>query len=324
MTAPAALNRMQLRKCRDPRTLEHDPLTRIAPIYKISMDGTLTLIGTGFWVTEAGHLVTAWHVIADNIGKGGVDEGPIYAMQTTTGRASVPRVLLKTCLHKNADLALSETYAPDFLSTAPTSPLCMTLEEPPVGAEVSTYAVIAADQLVDDDSRSGITTTDFEGLLGIPDLGVTVPISFSARLGFGHVVETFKEGRDSVMLPFPCVQTDIPVYACNSGGPVFDDKGRVFAVNCTSYEGQRVSFHVLISGVLPLLARNIELIPEDPTPRQRSMFELGFAQRVLFDPALPKWFLKPWYRILLVPYQLFLGLHAIVVWKLGGLRRTWL
>jgi hypothetical protein len=51
-----------------------DGITGIAPIYKVSLEGNVDLIGTGFWITEKGHLVTAWHVIADNIGKDGETE----------------------------------------------------------------------------------------------------------------------------------------------------------------------------------------------------------------------------------------------------------
>lgn len=44
----------------------------------------------------------------------------------------------------------------------------------------------------------------------------------------------YLKDRDSVMLPFSCLQSDIPIYGANSGGPVFDDEGRACAVNCTS------------------------------------------------------------------------------------------
>ena len=77
------------------------------------------MIGSGFWLTEKGHLVTAWHVIADNIGKNGIDEGPIYAMQTYGDRRAVPRVLRKTSQHRTYDLALSETIGPVDMTPIP-------------------------------------------------------------------------------------------------------------------------------------------------------------------------------------------------------------
>jgi hypothetical protein len=76
-----------------------DGITGIAPIYKVSLEGNVDLIGTGFWITEKGHLITAWHVIADNISKDGEDGGPIYAIQTYADRGVVPRVLRKSYQH---------------------------------------------------------------------------------------------------------------------------------------------------------------------------------------------------------------------------------
>lgn len=124
---------MQMRKLRtDPH--HGDQLIGIAPIYKVRLNGTAELIGTGFWVTERGHFVTAWHVINENIGADGVDEGPIYAICMTPDRRHIPRTLRKTCKHPSFDLALSETLGPD---DAPeeilTWPLPLTLHEPVVG-----------------------------------------------------------------------------------------------------------------------------------------------------------------------------------------------
>lgn len=50
----------------------------------------------------------------------------------------------------------------------------------------------------------------------------------------GSVVEQFPDGRDSVMLPWPCYQVDYHLHAGASGGPTFDKSGAVFAMNCAS------------------------------------------------------------------------------------------
>jgi hypothetical protein len=86
-----------------------DHLRGIAPIYKVSFSGEATLVGTGFWVTERGHIVTAWHVIADNIGPDGIDTGPIFAMCMSADRTHTARALRKSYKHDDFDLALSET-----------------------------------------------------------------------------------------------------------------------------------------------------------------------------------------------------------------------
>lgn len=288
----------------------------IAPIYKVSLDGHAELIGSGFWITEKGHLITAWHVITDNIGEDGRDRGPIYAVQTLADESLVLRVLRKSYQHSLFDLALSETVGPRGYDSDPTWTFAMTTEEPNVGDSVGTYSFLSVDQKFDGEKREGISTHRFEGICGIAELGVTYELRFATRINNGHVLEIFPEGRDRVLMPFPCFRSDIPIYGANSGGPVFNAAGEVCGVNCTSYEGQDISFHVPLKGILDLWARDIELIPEDPTPRNRTILELGLAGRVVFNPPLSKVFVPLPYRILLWPLHRYLDLRAWLRWKL--------
>jgi Trypsin-like peptidase domain len=289
-----------------------DGITGIAPIYKVSLEGNVDLIGTGFWITEKGHLVTAWHVIADNIGKDGEDRGPIYAIQTYADRGVVPRVLRKSDQHPVYDLALSETLGPGGYDANPTWTFSMTLAEPTVGDFVGTYSFLSFDQKFDGEKYEGISTDHFHGTLGIPDLGLIYQLRFAARINRGEVLEVFPEGRDRVIMPFPCFRSDIPIYGANSGGPVFNRAGQVCGVNCTSYEGQDISFHMPLKGILELWARDIELIPEDPNPRNRSILEMGLTDRVCFDPPLSNIFMSFWPRFLLQPVRWLLYLIASV------------
>ncbi len=278
-------------------------LAGIAPIYKVSFEGEARLIGTGFWVTEAGHLITAWHVIEDNIGEDGVDRGPIYAMQALGGGAAVPQVLRKSHKHDFFDLALSETLAPGGPSTAKTQPLPMTLDEPEIGDPLFTHAFLSRDQNFLDEKYQGVSTAKFDGVLAIPDLDLIYELSFQARVGFGHLTEIFQKARDRVLLPFPCLQSDIPLYGANSGGPVFDKTGRICAVNCTSFAGEAISFHIPVKGILDLGARDIEFIPEDLVPRWRTVGELGLARRASFSPPLDRVFFTRRQRLLLCCYR---------------------
>jgi hypothetical protein len=308
-------NEMQLHRQKRPRNIA-DGIIGIAPIYKVSLAGRADLIGTGFWVTEKGHLVTAWHVIADNIGDEGEDEGPIYAIQTFADRRIVPRVLRKSCQHRLYDLALSETEGPDGYDADRTWTFSMTMIEPRVGDAVGTYSFLSCDQTFDGEKHDGISTDTFAGTFGIPNLNRIYQLKFMARINRGKVQEVFPDGRDRVIMPFPCFRSDIPIYGANSGGPVFDREGRVAGINCTSYEGQDISFHMPLKGILDLWARDIEFIPEDCTPRNRTVFEMGLAQRVCFHPPLSKCFLPLWARILLRPYHFYLDLAAWARWKL--------
>lgn len=293
----------------------NDPLVGTAPIFKISLKGSAQLIGTGFWVTTHGHLITAWHVIQDNIGKDGVDEGPICAVQTLHDRTFVVRMLRKSDKHDTFDLALSETVVP-FDEAPLTIRHMLTLDEPKIGSRVHTHSFLAPNQNFLGERNPGVTTFSFQGEGFIPEGDLRFDVSYMARVGFGKVTDRFPDGRDVVMLPFPCFQSDMPIYGANSGGPVFDEKGRVCGINCTSYEGSDISFHVPLKGVLHLWARDVEFIPEDPVPRRRSVLELGLAKRVLFDPPLIKVIFPLPLRILLWPYHRYLGWWAGLRWKL--------
>jgi hypothetical protein len=145
----------------------------------------------GFWITEKGHLITAWHVIADNIGEDGVDRGPIYAIQTYADRRVVPRVLRKSCQHPLYDLALSETLGPGGYDANPTWTFSMTPAEPTVGDFVGTYSFLSFDQKFDGEKYEGISTDHFHGTLGIPDLGLIYELRFAARINRGEVLEVF-------------------------------------------------------------------------------------------------------------------------------------
>jgi hypothetical protein len=266
---------------------ELDLLTGIAPIFRIDLEsGKTSLIGTGFWVTDVGHLVTAWHVVEENIGQDGMDRGPIFAVQTFSDRSIAVRNFSKSDKHPGFDLALSETVAAPPAAERPTLPIAMSLDELSIGEPVFSFAVLADDQAFENETLSGVTTARFAGELFADGLTAAASVRFAVRLSFGHVSEIFEVMRDRVMLPFPCVQTNVPIYGGNSGGPLFDVRGRICAVHCTSFGGNDIAFHVPIQGVLHLRTRAVSLGIEDSVRKQRSIIELAIARKVLFDPPM--------------------------------------
>lgn len=302
----------------------------IAPIYKVSFEGEPELIGTGFWVTTRGHFVTAKHVIDDNIGADGVDRGMIYAICMTPDRQFHPRALGRTFRHELFDLALSETLGPDGPEdpddgdTVVTWPVALTLKELEPGDSVHTHAFVSGNQPFFAGKEPGRTTSEFGATLEIPALNIVYDLNFRTRRESGRVGEVFPEGRDKVMLPFPCFQSEMPLYGANSGGPVFDDKGRVCGVNCSGYEGTDISFHLPIKSVIELRVPNIEFIPEDPTARSRSLAELGLARRVVFQPSAASSFFPIWQRIFMWPIHVYLDVLAHWRWarRREGTRAT--
>jgi hypothetical protein len=279
-------------------------LTGIAPIFKLSWSGVPRLVGTGFWATETGLLVTAWHVITDNFDSDGKDVGPLMAIQTTDDLRVIPRGIRRTYNHDTFDLALSQTeqLEPHEGRAVPTKPMVMTLDEPVIGTPVFTHAFASPSQAFTNERYEGISAGTFNGILETPELSVRNELSFVGRIGFGNVTNIFQEARDKVMMPFPCFQSDIPIYGANSGGPVFDNRGRICGVNCTSFEGTDISFHIPLRGILDLRATGISFIPEDPFPRKRTIAELGLAKRVPFQPELIDVFYTPWAARLMRPY----------------------
>ncbi|CAG9183423.1 S1 family peptidase [Cupriavidus pampae] len=263
-----------------------DLLSAIVPIFRVDEEGgTVELIGTGFWVTNSGHMITAWHVVDENIGTNGIDRGPIFAVQTLTDRRIVVRNFRKSDKHPKFDLALIETVVAPPTVNVPTIPVAMSLDELRVDERVFSFAVISADQEIADEKVSGLTAYVFAGEL-FSEQHPPMTVRFAIRLSFGRVEEIFDEMRDRVMLPFPCIQTDVPIYGGNSGGPLFDIRGRICAIHCTSFGGNEAAFHVPILGVLHLRMRSQSIGIEDSVTQYRSILELAADNQVKFDPPM--------------------------------------
>ena len=266
---------------------ELDLLTGIAPVFRLDLDsGKIELIGTGFWVTKAGHLVTAWHVVEENISPVGVDRGPIFVVQTFSDRSVAIRNFSKTDKHPDFDLALTETVVASSYIERPTSPIAMSLDDLCIGEPVFSLAIVAHDQAFETGSLSEMTTAVFSGELFSNPFTKSIPINFAVRLSFGKITAIFEEMRDRVMLPFPCIQTDVSIYGGNSGGPMFDMRGRICGINCTSFGGNDIAFHIPIQSVLHLRTRAQSLGIDDSSRKQRCILELAALGKILFDPPM--------------------------------------
>jgi hypothetical protein len=88
---------------------------------------------------------------------------------------------------------------------------------------------------------------------------------FAPRFYNGEIQEYFPNGRDRVLLPGRCYQTNMIVHPGASGGPVFSPTGLVFGVNSTGYDGTEISFVSSVMDIYDLLINDVTL--EDETPR---------------------------------------------------------
>ena len=264
---------------------ERDLLPSIAPIFRIDLNKKIAcLIGTGFWISQQGHLVTAKHVIQDNIDGKGNDKGPIFAVQTRSDRSIICRGLSSSDIHPLFDLALAETYIPGGVSEQ-TQPLPISLDFLDVKDAVCSFAVFSYDQIYENPAE-GFTYIKFTGSLCTEYVNNVLTIQFAIGFSFGEVEAIFEEKRDSVMLPFPCIETSVRIYGGNSGGPLINSCGRVCGIHCSSYDRQNISYHVPSHGLLSLRVTTKSLGIEDGYSKFRSLMELALNQKLDCSPPL--------------------------------------
>jgi hypothetical protein len=70
----------------------------------------------------------------------------------------------------------------------------------------------------------------------------------------GIIRKYYPKGRDTYLLPGPCVQTSISLKAGLSGGPVFHENRNLIGVNSTSFIGhnERISYFTPVSSIINL------------------------------------------------------------------------
>lgn len=240
-----------------------EPHTCIFPIMK-PVAGGAKIVGTGFFVTMLGHFATAKHVVLDVIDpKTGAQNGTLFAAHFVEGASVLIRNITKVSYHNHSDIAIGKMdfhvmkdSGKPLVNRVPT----FTTTPPAVGSKVVTYAYPESDALFIPGESAGFR-----------------PMYYG-----GELIEHSEAPRDSVMVSWPHYATSINVLGGASGGPVFNDKGRVFAVNVVGgYED------------LSYMARVAELadldVPDFPPPAvgqpaPRTVRDLVAAGHMLFKP----------------------------------------
>jgi len=235
-----------------------EPHTCIFPILKEVAPNQSCLIGAGFFITMLGHFVTAKHVIQDVIDANtGQQTACIHALHFVEGAKVLMRHITKVSVHNTADVAvgkmdyhvLNSTGRP-LTNRVPT----FTTKIPPLGSRVCTYAYPESDEVFVKDA----------------------PSKFVASYYSGEMLAHSDQPRDSCMVTWPHFTTSIDLKGGTSGGPVFDEQGHIFGINC-------------IGGIenLSYMARATELlslnVPEFPGECDPTVLELVQAGHILFD-----------------------------------------
>ncbi|HEY4132543.1 MAG TPA: serine protease [Gemmatimonadaceae bacterium] len=191
-----------------------EPHTVIFPILKEITPHRTRLVGTGFFITSIGHFVTAKHVIQDVLDpKTRRQLHPLHALHFVVGAETLVRGITKVSLHDEVDLAVGKM---DYHQVTATGEILtnrvptFTTSVPPANSDLVTFAYPESD-------------ADFEG---------GQQSSFRPQFYSGKMLRASDVPRDRVLVNWPHYCTSIDMLGGASGGPVFDNQGRVCAINC--------------------------------------------------------------------------------------------
>jgi hypothetical protein len=253
-------------RARDGNGLEIDINELIFPILKQVPDNNFYLIGTGFFITTNGIFITAKHVFQDVMDENGNPYCAIGMMQFMPNNNYIPRPIISCSVHNEADIGIGIVAQMTHNETkAPYSNKIVTLSglRPIEGAHVTTYAY----------PKTVILR------------GKTQELYFYPSFYDGKIEEYYPEKRDNCMIKSPCFRTSIYIHGGASGGPVFDDEGRVFGVNCTGFEGTDISYVSRVIDVLNLTINNA-IIPGENNPISVTIERLTKMGYVVFSPKI--------------------------------------
>lgn len=234
-----------------------DPGAAIFPILKQTGDGNYHFIGTGFFITNNGLFATAKHVLMDVIDANRLQTHPIIMVHFINGIYWI-RQILRCTSHPIADISVGVVAPMIHKKTGEplkNKTLCLVPNIPDIGKQVCTYAYPKT----------------------VIEHGENQELHFYADFYEGLIQENYPNGRDRVMLPGPCAQTNMYIHGGASGGPVFDRSGNVFAVNSTGYDDSDLSFVTPIHTIEDFLLEDV-VIPGNDTGkvRIRELIEGGF------------------------------------------------
>lgn len=253
---------------RDGEGITRDASHVVFPILSF-IDGTFRLVGTGFFIGPNGIFVSAKHVLNDILDKNGKPIGSLYIYQFLDGNVGVQRPISRFHVHPNADIGVGVCYQMKNNADGTELKNCqlrLTVNIPSNQTKVSTYAYPKILELPKNDK--GQQVFDF------------YPTYFD-----GLVEEHLPNGRDSSMLPSECFRTSMYLHRGASGGPVFNNNGRVFGVNSTGYDQSNISYVSSIKDILDLNITDVSLVSKEQskTVRIRDLANGGY---VVFDSPL--------------------------------------
>ncbi len=243
-----------------------EPHTCIFPILKEEPGAARSrLVGTGCFISTVGHFVTAKHVVFDVWDPEKQRQRAfLHALHFVEPEKYLVRHITRVSFHNTADVAVGKM---DYHVVNRTGkPLRnrvprFTLEVPRYESEVVTFAYPESDAHFWPGSRS----------------------RFVAKFYSGRLLEHSEQARDQVLVSWPHYVTSIDLLGGASGGPAFDEQGRVFGINCVGGL-QGLSYLGRVAELLPLGVPEWPPWPRpDPDP---TVLDLAVGGKIVFDPPL--------------------------------------
>lgn len=218
-----------------------EPRVGIVPILHETGHKTFRVVGTGFYITRYGLVATARHVVEELLAVGGTTLSTAYVLHhAEQGNKVCLRQIRRAFALNTGDVAVVQ--ADNYLEEHPTSPLknrCGFISIAPLspGEPLTTYGYPEN------------ATLDFN--LGTPQLikGDYFQGYFSRLAG----------EAEHPFLRFPHFESTVEIRSGASGGPVFNSRGSIVAINCSGwdfrggpFDGDNLSYLIPIAYVLNL------------------------------------------------------------------------
>ncbi len=238
----------------------------VFPIVKQTEDGSILLVGTGFFICTHSIFVTATHVLRDVFDhRTGEQIEPLYIARFCDNNEYLFVPIVASWDDDVADISIGVAAGVRHNLTGEVLQnkfLVVTLRLPEVQERAATYAYPRFFQNKADNNQE---------------------LHFFPEFYEGHVLQYFPEGRDRILMPWPCFRTNIHLHGGSSGGPVFDAFGNVFGVNCRSMDPDTdISFVTPIDNILSGQLDSIRF-SETEIPKQVSIMELIERRLIVVD-----------------------------------------
>lgn len=228
------------------RLLNYFDLPQPGPLSDISVfDGAILALvfgtksasqihGSAFLVAP-GIAICATHVLHEHIPNLMASQSQLMAVGFGIFGLQLWQVREVTALN-NSDLTiLGLEYASDIPPSRNFNQLVMTTRVPPIGEKVTIVGVVPGSK----------EATAHDG--GDIELGVQVMLSQ------GPVTQHYLAGRDRTLMPGSCIEAGCHTWGSMSGGPVFDQSGRLVGLLSSSLESEALDGPSWISLLWPAL-----------------------------------------------------------------------